>query len=112
MSGVRRVNRDPREPHIEVPLARTVSSLTLAEATQLRDELTRALGAPQALTDREAMVWAAEFVRALQEGYGLSSCARIAARAVVELRNAARVCPDELTLDERAMLAAMTGGGR
>lgn len=57
--SVRRVDRDPREPRIEVPLGGVIHSLTTAEATKLRDDLTRALGAPQALTDREAMVWAA-----------------------------------------------------
>lgn len=55
----------------------------------------------------ERAVWAAEFTRALQEGYSQTACVRIACDAVDALRRAAQVCPLELTAEQRAMLAAM-----
>ena len=84
--------------------------LTVDEATRLRDELTRELGAP-ALTDREAMVWAFEWLGAMSGGYSPLAAAGLAAVAVNTLRDLAQ---DAAATDGSTgtMLAAMTGGGR
>lgn len=87
------------------------TSLTVEQATALRDALTRELGAPLALTEGERCVWAAAFVCSLDRGARLISCSQRAATAVQELRNAA-ACGEELPADARLMLLAMTGGGR
>lgn len=91
--------------------------LTTREATELRDGLTAALGAPQAMTDREAMVFAAAFAGYLHVGGSPDGAVRCACSAVSALRVAAGWPKGQhatLSIDEdtRAMLAAMTGGGK
>lgn len=100
-------------------------TLTEAEATELRDALTRELGTPQALTEREAMVFAVAFDRVLSAKIAAGSAAEQhpAVAAAIHacgrvrwLRRAAEAADSgglmDLDDDERAMLDAMTGGGR
>ena len=90
-------------------------SLSESEATELRDALTRELGAPQALTPDEMMAWAAAFTRTLEavdvgsQEQNLARAAQAACEAVQDLRD---VNPLRLDLADRAMLAAMLGGGK
>jgi hypothetical protein len=83
-------------------------SLDEATAAELRDGLTRELGAPQALTDREAMLWAVAFEARLRIGYEPVSAAKTAYLAVADLRSLA-ADPAGLDPDQRAMLASMAG---
>lgn len=115
----------PRGRRIIVPLGGVDHALTEAEATELRDSITRALGAPPALTDREAMVFAVAFDRVLDEKIAAGSAAaqHPAVAAAIHacgrvrwLRLAAAEADSGGLRDfddtERAMVAAMTGGGR
>lgn len=88
---------------------------TVAEAVELHDALTRELGEPQALTDREAMVWAVAYGISRYAGAATLDAAEFSRSEVMRLRDAsatanagAKVIAD----DARAMLAAMTRGGR
>lgn len=65
-------------------------------ARALADRL-EAATLPQVLTDREAMVWAAAFVRAEAEGMRLRGCVAAGTDAVQALRNAAAVCEPEIS---------------
>lgn len=65
-----------------------------------------------ALTDREALVWAAAFVAAEMTGRPVIEAAVLARNLVVTLRDASDAGARVLPSDARAMLAAMTGGGR
>ncbi len=100
--------------HIAVSLGNGGIGLTLAEATELRDALTRELGEPPTLTAYEAMVWAAEFVRALAQDVHVSVAAQSATNAVRALRcpEAAGYDGDLLSELTRDMLVSMTGGDR
>lgn len=100
---------------IAVGLGHGEHGLIIAEATELRDALTRELGAPQALTDREAMVWAAEFVREMAHGSNARVAACSARNAVQDLRSAPtahRIAGWGDDDETDAMLVAMIGGGR
>lgn len=116
--GGTRSDGTPRGRRIIVPLGGVETVLTVDEATQLRDDLTRELGAPQtqALTDREAMVWAVEFVRYLDGDTHDPAAVRMATfRAhdvVCALRDAnSRLVNANSRTESGAMLAAMGGGG-
>lgn len=115
MSEVRRVNRDPREPRIEVPLGGVIHCLTIEGATEFRDALTRELGAPQVLTDREAMVWSAVVAAETRESLyvdDLLESVSMAGRVVRALRELTADDVSSLCAGDREMLAVMTGGGK
>ena len=105
-----------REGHarlISVSLGNDEYLLPVERATELRDALTRELGASQALTGREAMVWAAEFVRAMAEGQKSHDAALSACSAVWVIRElGGTISEGNGAAVFQAMLAAMTGGGR
>lgn len=106
-----------RGRRIIVELGGVEHQWTVEFATEFRDALTRELSeqATPALTDREAMVWAAAFVHALASGERSHVAARDAARAVLALRDPETlelVDPSGLDRSYRDMLLAMTGGGR
>ncbi len=103
------------EDVVMVNLGRGEHWLTVGEATELRDGLTAALGAPQTLTPGEMAVWAVEYQAQRAAGLHAFEAATSARGEVVRLRDAsatanagARVVAD----DVRGMLAAMTGGGK
>ena len=104
----------PRGPRIVIAIG-SEDHVSVERAIEIRDGITQAIAAPQALTDREAMVWAARFVAERMEGRSAIDAAIIARDDVLVLRDrsewanaGARVLP----ADARAMLAAMTEGGR
>lgn len=106
------------ERRIAVSFGSGEHGLDIAEATELRDALTREIGQPSALTDREAMVWAAEFVRALAQDVHASVAARSAALVVIALRDPGTAWTErhgdtqsEVAASKR-MLFAMWGGGK
>lgn len=83
-------------------------------ARALADRL-EAATRPQVLTDREAMVWAAAFARALEriENRDDDACRVLASKVACEIvRDLRGVNLLRIDAAARAMLAAMTGGGR
>jgi hypothetical protein len=100
-----------RGRRITVRLGGADHVLAEAQATELRDGLTRELGAPGALTDREAMVWSEEYGTQVRAGIPPAAAAVLAAVAVNTLRGIAQ---DAVAIEahSRAMLVAMIGGGR
>lgn len=105
---------DGRGKRIVLALHGEEHVLTVDRARELRDALTRELGEPQALTDREAMVWAAEFARSYVEVSDGVIAAGNAQVVVLALRGALSDDRSSEYLDSEAcaMLAAMSGGGR
>ena len=121
--GGQRADGIPRGRRIMMSLGGCDHVLSVAEATELRNDLTRELGAPeeltrelgalQALTDREAMVWAEDDNAQVRDGIPPRAAAVLAAVAVNTLRGiASGIQVGLIDPGSRAMLVAMTGGGR
>lgn len=123
--SVHRYDSD-RGTRITVRLGSEEIVLDVAAATQLRDDLTRELGAPQTLTAGEMAVWAAVYAaawrrEAADENLTDREVATIAAQeAGMHIRGMREAGYEveahrdgyDLTGIERPMLAAMTGGGK